>query len=435
MKKLNIYAIDWNSSEQWILEDRDEFDWVEGMFHQKITNEINLDLDINRLDKFEQLEELSKQDKPYVIFVKMYQLEYITKRNILGYFFKNGKNKFVIDDINSGKCKLIFATLTEFCNDDYFVYMDKFKEQLKHYNISEEKVVIFDFMNNLENANKKFNTTIQFKYFNWLMVAWKHYINIPKTIDNVKEKDYKREKYFITLNKSVKKQHRQFLMYYLWKNNLIDKGFISFFYEQDKEFVSEFRNNILSSFNAFFRVSESEVDEFMNWLENNPLYVDVNDKECKARRVYSAAPNEIFNDKTDYAYMNSYFNILTESSFIETESSRELDFYVNERNALPITAFQPFIVVNGHHHLKKLKELGFKTFHPHIDETYDTIQNSAVRFYLLTKEISRLCNMSKQEIHDWYWKMEDILKHNYTYYHKEFIPKQIKGFYDEFIYE
>ena len=58
MKKLNIYAIDWNSSEQWILEDRDEFDWVEGMFHQKITNEINLDLDVNRLDKFEQLEEL-----------------------------------------------------------------------------------------------------------------------------------------------------------------------------------------------------------------------------------------------------------------------------------------------------------------------------------------------------------------------------------------
>ena len=103
MKKLNIYAIDWNSSEQWILEDRDEFDWVEGMFHQKITNEINLDLDINRLDKFEQLEELSKQDKPYVIFVKMYQLEYITERSILKHFFGYGKNKFIIDDINSGK--------------------------------------------------------------------------------------------------------------------------------------------------------------------------------------------------------------------------------------------------------------------------------------------------------------------------------------------
>ena len=433
MKKLNIYPIDWNADEHWIIEARDEFDWVEGMFHKKIINEIDLDLKINHLNKFEQLEKLSKERKPYVIFVKMYQLEYITERSILKHFFGYGKNKFIIDDINSGKCKLIFASLTEFCNHDYFIYMNKFKKQLKHYNNSEEKIVIFDFMNNLENAKKKFDTNIQFKYFNWLMVAWKHYINIPKTIDNVKEKDYKREKYFITLNKSVKKQHRPFLLYYLWKNDLLDKGFVSFFYE--KEFKSEFKDNMTNSYQEFVKLSENEIDKFIDWLENNPLYVDVDKKEFEDNKQYSGAPNEIFNDKTDNAYKNSYFNILTESSFIESNMEFDLDFYVNERNSFPITAFQPFIAVNGHHHMKKLQELGFKTFHPHIDETYDSIQNSAVRFYLITKEISRLCSMSKQEIHDWYWEMEDILKHNHTYYYKEFIPKQIKGFYDEFIYE
>ena len=433
MKKLNIYPIDWNADEHWIIEARDEFDWVEGMFHKKIINEIDLDLKINHLNKFEQLEKLSKERKPYVIFVKMYQLEYITERSILKHFFGYGKNKFIIDDINSGKCKLIFASLTEFCNYDYFIYMNKFKKQLKHYNISEEKIVIFDFMNNLENAKKKFDTNNQFKYFNWLMVAWKHYINIPKTIDNVKEKDYKREKYFITLNKSVKKQHRPFLLYYLWKNDLLDKGFVSFFYE--KEFKSEFKDNMTNSYQEFVKLSENEIDKFIDWLENNPLYVDVDKKEFEDNKQYSGAPNEIFNDKTDNAYKNSYFNILTESSFIESNMEFDLDFYVNERNSFPITAFQPFIAVNGHHHMKKLQELGFKTFHPHIDETYDSIQNSAVRFYLITKEISRLCSMSKQEIHDWYWEMEDILKHNHTYYYKEFIPKQIKGFYDEFIYE
>ena len=433
MKKLNIYPIDWNADEHWIIEARDEFDWVEGMFHKKIINEIDLDLKINHLNKFEQLEKLSKERKPYVIFVKMYQLEYITERSILKHFFGYGKNKFIIDDINSGKCKLIFASLTEFCNHDYFIYMNKFKKQLKHYNISEEKIVIFDFMNNLENAKKKFDTNIQFKYFNWLMVAWKHYINIPKTIDNVKEKDYKREKYFITLNKSVKKQHRPFLLYYLWKNDLLDKGFVSFFYE--KEFKSEFKDNMTNSYQEFVKLSENEIDKFIDWLENNPLYVDVDKKEFEDNKQYSGAPNEIFNDKTDNAYKNSYFNILTESSFIESNMEFDLDFYVNERNSFPITAFQPFIAVNGHHHMKKLQELGFKTFHPHIDETYDSIQNSAVRFYLITKEISRLCSMSKQEIPDWYWEMEARLKHNHTYYYKEFIPKQIKGFYDEFIYE
>ena len=39
MKTLNVYPIDWNTDEHWIIEARDEFDWVEGMFHKKIIND------------------------------------------------------------------------------------------------------------------------------------------------------------------------------------------------------------------------------------------------------------------------------------------------------------------------------------------------------------------------------------------------------------
>ena len=51
------------------------------------------------------------------------------------------------------------------------------------------------------------------------------------------------------------------------------------------------------------------------------------------------------------------------------------------------------------------------------------------------KEILRLNNMSMEQLHDWYWSMEEILIHNYNHYHKKFIPKQIQGFYNEFIFE
>jgi hypothetical protein len=30
------------------------------------------------------------------------------------------------------------------------------------------------------------------------------------------------------------------------------------------------------------------------------------------------------------------------------------------------------------------------------------------------EEIKKLCGMPKQQIHDWYWKMEDILVHNHN---------------------
>ena len=30
-------------------------------------------------------------------------------------------------------------------------------------------------------------------------------------------------------------------------------------------------------------------------------------------------------------------------------------------------------------------------------------------------QLKRLCSMTKEEIHNWYWSMEDILIHNHTH--------------------
>jgi hypothetical protein len=74
--------------------------------------------------------------------------------------------------------------------------------------------------------------------------------------------------------------------------------------------------------------------------------------------------------------------------------------------------------------LKKLREYGFKTFEPFIDESYDGIVNSDIRFGAIEKEINKLCNKSIEEIHEWYWSIEDILKHNYYHFYENFIPLQ-----------
>ena len=85
--------------------------------------------------------------------------------------------------------------------------------------------------------------------------------------------------------------------------------------------------------------------------------------------------------------------------------------------------------------MNELKKLGFKTFHPYIDESYDKEVNANKRFSMIETEIDKLCSMSKQEIHDWYWSMEEVYKHNYNHLHNVFYPTQIKGFFDEFIFE
>ena len=60
-----------------------------------------------------------------------------------------------------------------------------------------------------------------------------------------------------------------------------------------------------------------------------------------------------------------------------------------------------------------MREFGFKTFHPFIDESYDNHKNPKKRFSLIENEIIRIGKMTKKEIHEWYWSMEDILVHNH----------------------
>ena len=452
MKTLNIFPIDWNSPDcvperTWIIpnERDDNFNWVTGMFHETITNKINLDLNYNQLEDINQIKKLSDKNIPYNIFVKFYQFRHLvgvdvdneTIKDELSFFYhylKDDKSKFIIDDIRLGKCKLIFASLTEFSNEDYHMYFTNFKNLLKQYDILEENVLIFDYQNNMESLNKKYETNIKFKYYNWLMVAWQHYLKLPDTQSNFKNKNYIRDKYYMTLNKSVTKQHRLYLMYFLWNSNLLDKGFVSFFHEKDSEqYKEQFFDGLVG------KLSRSKTQKFYNWLNDNPLYVDVNWQELKEysqnNQMHSSAPNEVFIDKTDNAYKNSYFNILTESSFVESDIEGSLDFYLNERNVFPINAFQPYIAVNGQGHMKELKKLWFKTFHPHIDESYDEEISANKRFSMIETEIDKLCSMSKQEIHDWYWSMEEIYKYNYNHLHNVFYPTQIKGFFDEFIFE
>ena len=79
-----------------------------------------------------------------------------------------------------------------------------------------------------------------------------------------------------------------------------------------------------------------------------------------------------------------------------------------------------------------MKKWGFKTFEPFIDESYDEVQDKEIRFKMATEQIKKLCNMSKSELHDWYWSIEKILRHNYYHFYGHFIKQQRKKLIDKF---
>ena len=107
-------------------------------------------------------------------------------------------------------------------------------------------------------------------------------------------------------------------------------------------------------------------------------------------------------------YLNSYLNITTETDFINPTG------YASEKVWKPFGFFQPVLLVGSPNTLQFVRSFGFKTFNGFIDESYDKETDNAKRFELIEKEIVKFSKMSKQEVHDWYWSMEDILVHNFN---------------------
>ena len=200
-----------------------------------------------------------------------------------------------------------------------------------------------------------------------------------------------RSKYYLSFNRLPKK-HRVDLVVSLDKNNLLDKGYISF------------ANNI-SDWNWKDMVTESERKSLEKKM---PLVIDRKDLS-DAKYSY---------EKVDIKYyLDSYFQVVTGNNF--TDFDDQLIF--SEKIWKPITNLQPFIYLDDMGVLKKLQEYGFKTFHPFIDESYDGVLDKEERFNMIEKEINNLCNKSIEEIHEWYWEMEDILKYNYYHFYEKFI--------------
>ena len=72
----------------------------------------------------------------------------------------------------------------------------------------------------------------------------------------------------------------------------------------------------------------------------------------------------------------------------------------------------PFILVTSPHSLKKLKEFGYKTFHPFIDESYDNEEDGMKRMQMIFDELDKFRARPIQELKDWWKEILPILEHN-----------------------
>ena len=343
-------------------------------------------------------------------------------------FALNFMSKVAIDEIKNGNGKLFFhytidggegVTIENFerliknIRDKeipeekvYFLFADfKLKNNLKKLGL---KYNVADYALNMVAKSQEFNNIINnpdFRYWgensNEPQVgAIKSGISTVATCEEFEESIGKDKKDFLLLSRHWK-LHRLLLLSHLHKLGL-DKSLVSW----DKRFYSK---NAVEEMYVHDRN-----EEFGKLIEETSSLLDIDD--------LTKIAGFGFEDKN--IYLNSYISIVTESVFFQSKGVDDIfvNFptgYLSEKIWKPIGHCQPFILAGPAKSLEYLKNrFGFKTFHPYIDESYDTECDDFSRLRLIQQEITKFSNKTKEEKDEFLNNVKEICIYNQSLFLK-----------------
>jgi UDPglucose 6-dehydrogenase len=208
-----------------------------------------------------------------------------------------------------------------------------------------------------------------------------------------------KEKKFLCFNK-VCRPHRSMLLENMLRNDLVKDSFYSFF-----NFTRNYSNwyNSIDNMNEYFYAIKSNKHLF-------PLKLNMTEERHNPTDTVIA----------DFYYTdNSYFSVVNETVYFTKDQAilpkddTGNSIFFSEKIYKPILMKHPFILVSRPGSLQALRDTGFKTFHPFIDETYDTVQDDIERMDVIVNEIKRLCSLSAEEWANIQQSIKDVIDYNF----------------------
>lgn len=236
-------------------------------------------------------------------------------------------------------------------------------------------------------------------------------------IEYFKFENKKYDKKFLSFN-GLFREHRGAIIYLLACHNLLDQGYVSFNIkegpiEKNGDAIYEYISSKFFSCPEFKELCEKNKDRLVK-IESilfDTVYGFENIKENLAD-VLPNTHNKIFN--------NSYFSICTETNFPAIfQGTLPIDFIPNpvgrlysEKIFRCILYKHPFLAVSHPKFLEGLRLLGYKTFHPIIDESYDQELDHGKRLYMIAREAKRLCELNDIQLKEFLEKCKEICDYN-----------------------
>lgn len=184
--------------------------------------------------------------------------------------------------------------------------------------------------------------------------------------------------------------HRIYLYTELYKHNLLNHGLVS---------MNDYGG-------SFFEIEGKEIDPLLLKSARRRLPLEIYNESNQIR------PEQYYVDRIrDNVCADTWVSLISEASFLDSDNT----LFISEKTFKAIACQHPFIIVGNRYSLRKLRELGYKTFDGFIDESYDTLPTHE-RMQAIIQSLQKIIAIEDKLA--WFDSMRDIVQHNYRVLHR-----------------
>jgi hypothetical protein len=324
-----------------------------------------------------------------VIKQKNVKYDFAVRLSIFSYL-----NKKYLDDLKSKKAMLLIDQSLEGYQIEWL--WEYFHNECKNYKISPNAIIyvtgnliaeeLYDTWCEEKTISEKINV-IPYTHFEHDVKFMSEKIELNLTVDqhlDYKKKNFEKIKTYNCMMKRLR-AHRCWWYTYLYRNDLLDDGLVS---------MNSF-NRRHTCFDGRFLTHE--IVKKSNELLPLEIYGKSNVEQPDNFYIRRIIPE---------VHLDTWVSVVSEASFSDEENT----IFLSEKLFKPIVCMHPFIVVGNRGSLKKLRDMGYKTFEGFIDESYDDLP-TIERFDAIIETIKKVRKIENKLA--WYESMKDILEHNY----------------------
>lgn len=313
----------------------------------------------------------------------------------------------ITEAYKQGRSKFVFFMFTEAVLAHIIFKIHRIAEIFRGAIPSENFIYLSGAINGeeaYENVAQTYNfpcriTTLSASMFHFYLLETITNYNIDYSVDiNPKLKK------FLCFNK-LEREQRLRLIERMLENKFVELGYYSF-ESGDSANFSKFIDSLV----------QEKFPNIKKHKDTFPLRLNINPNRTN--------PVNVIPDDMEY-FKNSYFSIVNETIFygaLSTESNplfhqlsaEYSSVFISEKTYKCLAVKHPFVIFGRPGIIKGLHKLGFKTFSPYFDESYDDIIDDDERFDAIFNEITRLIHLSDDEWIEILKNIQPILEHNHS---------------------